>query len=344
MNSIFKNQINVRESIKFDKIKFVKDNASKVILITGAGTIGSEILKELYDTEITIIVLDNSEFTLFKLKEQYKRFKNIHFILCSIRDSRRVNYIFEIYKPSIIVHTAAYKHVEFSENNIYEAIRTNIEGTINVFNSSLSINVEQFVFITTDKAVYPKSIMGKTKRIAELYLESFIDKTEIDLKILRFGNVINSSGSLISIINTNIDKNLPIVVRGKDTKRFFIFPEVVSKSILNLLSINQNGFYLIDMDKSIRILDLVEEMLINNNLDVSNITLKELVEGEKENEDLLYEDEKLTKTEYKELFMINKNKRDYSRKNIVKLIKHNKKNKHRKVEYFLNKIIFESQL
>ena len=343
MSSILKSQIEAKDTIVFSRNIFIKNYKSKVILITGAGTIGEELLKVIYDTNITFIVIDNSEITLFNLKEKNIKYKNIHFILCSIRDKKRLKDVFSTYLPNIVIHTAAYKHVDLSEHNIYESIRTNVEGTVNLFNISTKKNVEQFLFVSTDKAVYPSSLMGKTKKIAELYLESFIGETFTNIKIIRFGNVLNSSGSLIPIVKSKIVGNEDIYIRGKQTKRYFIFPVVVSKSILNLLSITEDGLYMINMGKPIKILDLVNEIITKSKKTSSKIIFSKLLKGEKEEEDLLYKTEELKKTKFKELYKIKKNEVNTSHRKINKLIRCNKKLNILKTEKVLNKIIFESQ-
>lgn len=343
MSSILKSQIEAKDTIVFNKNEFIKNYRSKIILITGAGSIGEELLKVLYDTNITFIVIDNSEITLFNLKEKNKKYKNIYFVLCSIRDRKRLKNLFKIYAPNIVIHTAAYKHVDLSEHNIYESIRTNIEGTVNLFNVSTNSSVEQFLFVSTDKAVYPTSLMGKTKKVAELYLESFIGRIYTKIKIIRFGNVLNSSGSLLSIIKTKLENDEDIYIRGKNTKRYFIFPEVVSKSILNLLSVNDSGLYMVNMGEPIKIFDLVREVLVKSKKPSKKILFSKLLKGEKEEENLLYKSEKLKNTKFKELYKIKKPEVDISHKKIKKLIKYNRKLNLNISEEALNKIIYEYQ-
>lgn len=342
VESIFQNQSKVRNELVFNKQAFIKLNEGKKILITGAGTIGESLLRELISTRIKIFVVDNSEITLFNLKEKFKNNDNIKFILCSIRDKKRIKLIVKKNKPNIIIHSAAYKHVALAEDNIYEAIRTNIEGTINLFSISKKYLIEQFVFITTDKAVYPINNMGKTKKIAELYLECYMNSCQPKVKILRFGNIINSSGSLIPIIRNNIKNNKKISVRGENTKRYFVFSDVVAKSILNLLSLNESGTYTIEMGEPINIYSLIKEILMKNN-NSCHIEVQDLNNEEKVIEDLLYKNELLISTKHKELFRVKKDSYSSNKKEIKNLLKINMNQDEKKTKLALEEMIFNAK-
>ena len=339
---IFENHFLDEVECEFDSYYFANSNKNKTLLITGAGTIGNALLDEIVNTNTKVVVLDNSEISLFKLKVKFGNSRNLTLVLCSLIDKKRVKYIIKKYKPNIIIHTAAYKHVSLLEDNVYESIRTNIEGTNNLFIAAKNNNIEQFIYVSTDKAVQPINNMGKTKKIAEMYLESFIDKPFPAIKIIRFGNVINSSGSLIPTVEKQIKNNIDVVVRGKDTKRYFIFSSIVSKSILKLLDFKESGFYLINMRKPIKILNLVEEIILRYNRSIDQITISNLGVGEKEVEELLNVNEKIINTRHRELSEIKGVNYNTNIEVINKLIKLNKKQEVKKVKKLLDTIIFES--
>lgn len=340
--NLFKNQLSLDDDIQlnFSKLEVVKKQ--NTILIIGAGTVGGSLIEILNDLGFEIAVIDNSELRLFYLREKYLYNDKIRFFLCSIRDRIRVERIIKITNPGIIIHTAAYKHVSLlEENEIYEAIRTNIEGTVNLMCLAEENSVNQLIYLTTDKAVNPISKMGKTKRVAEMYLESKIDKSSVNVKILRFGNIINSSGSLIPVVHSRINKGLDIIVRGENTTRYFVLLSVVIKSIINLFSIKYNGSFLINMGKPILILDLVNELLLKYENHNCKIKTSPLNKGEKMNEELCNVNESLELNFVEGLMKINKNYYN-SPKKIESLIDDNKKFESVIVEKIINQIIFDS--
>ena len=334
---IFRAQKNIQKRTILDEKNLKKTFSNNTLLITGAGSISSAIIEELQKKIIfkLLIVIDNSELSLFNLRNKLKGRINIIYLLGTINDKIKLDNIFKRYNPEIVIHTAAYKHVDLLENDIYEAIKVNVEGTINLFKLSKKYKVNQFVFISTDKAVYPINNMGVTKKIAELYLESTIFRKKMFVKILRFGNVIESNGSFTSALKEY--KNKTINLRGNNTTRYFIYKDVVAKSILNLLNIKTNGKFILEMSSPIKISSIVKYYNIDKKVKVID-----LLQGEKENEDLLYKNEIITKTNYEIIFKIkyNKSNKHSYINDINELIKYNNrfdsKKLNEKLSYFKN--------
>ena len=218
---------------KFDSnIEFYRN---KCVMITGAGgSIGSEISKELSKiSNIKLILVDNNELNLFNVHKEIKIKKNnnITFHLLNILDTKKMTRLFDENKIDIVIHAAAYKHVGLLEDQPLTAIENNYLSTKVLYDHSKSYKVSNFLLISTDKAVRPTSLMGVSKRLAELYC--LINKCEkTSLSIVRFGNVINSSGSVLTIFIDQIEKNLPITVTHEEVKRYFMSIEQSSKLVL----------------------------------------------------------------------------------------------------------------
>jgi len=290
--SFFINQA-LQKSTSFICDEFLKKYQHHTILITGAGgSIGSKIVEELVKINFkNIVLLDHSELHLFKLKKKYSSL-DFNYEIGDIRDYKKIDFIMGLYKPKLVIHAAAYKHVSLVENDMYELIRTNVEGTINVYTSSLKHKVSDFIFISTDKAVNPINNMGLSKMLAELFLKSYFNTNTLNTKIIRFGNVINSNGSVVPVFINNIQNGAILKVRGEDVERYFIYDSVVAKSILNNSIENRNGMYLLEMNTPIKIVDLANYL---NNLNQSKNTIKITSLGEKEKmtEELLNNNESI---------------------------------------------------
>ena len=184
--SFFINQA-LQKSTSFICDEFLKKYQHHTILITGAGgSIGSKIVEELVKINFkNIVLLDHSELHLFKLKKKYSSL-DFNYEIGDIRDYKKIDFIMGLYKPKLVIHAAAYKHVSLVENDMYELIRTNVEGTINVYTSSLKHKVSDFIFISTDKAVNPINNIGLSKMLAELFLKSYFNTNTLNTKIIRF--------------------------------------------------------------------------------------------------------------------------------------------------------------
>jgi FlaA1/EpsC-like NDP-sugar epimerase len=326
LESFFKKQAS-QKSAPFMKEAFLNKYQNEPILITGAGgSIGRKLVEILVRMNFKkMILLDQSEFNLFKLK-QYDFSRDIQFEIADIRDRRKMEYVMQMHTPKLVIHTAAYKHVSLLQKDVYELIRVNVEGTINLFKSSLKNGVSDFIFVSTDKAVNPVNKMGLSKMLAELFLKSYIFSTKIQVKIVRFGNVINSSGSVIPTFLENIDRGKDMEVRNKNVARYFIYDDVVAKNILHIAIENTNATYLLEMNTPVNILDLANYLKKIKKAN-SAIKIVDLQEEEKLTEELLNFDEHLEKTPYENCYYVRNgllpNKK--LRKAIMKLVKNNKK-------------------
>ena len=264
-----------REEIEPHKILMIKNILNKVVLISGAGgSIGSELCRQILRLNPKkLILFENNEFALYKITSELNEVKkknsslsNIHLIslLGSINDKNFIEQTISVFKPDTIFHSAAYKHVSLVEQNIIEGIKNNVFGTINIVESSISNKVSNFVFISTDKAVRPKNIMGATKRLAELYIQALnkINDKNINLTIVRFGNVLDFSGSVIPIFKNQIKYGGPVTLSDLNVTRYFMtIPEASSLVIQASALTKKDEIFVLDMGKPIKILDLALKMI-----------------------------------------------------------------------------------
>lgn len=304
------------------------------MLITGAaGSIGAEITRQLSQYKCKqLILIDQSESPLYDLQQELKGDgkDNIVSIVADIRDKNRMNEIFEMHRPHKVFHAAAYKHVPFMEDNVYEAIKTNIEGTKTIADTSIRYNVDRFVMISTDKAVNPTNIMGATKKTAELYI-SCLSKHSKKTKFTttRFGNVLGSNGSVIPLFKKQILKGGPLTLTHKEITRYFMtIPEACSL-VLEAGTMGEGGeIYIFDMGKAVKIYDVAKKMIQLSGLrypEDIDIRITGLRPGEKLYEELLADGEN-TKATYHEKIMIAKTKEfncDEVKTNIEKLCTEN---------------------
>ena len=252
------------------------------VLISGAGgSIGSEIVRQVCKK---IILVDNSEFNLYTINreaidiiEKNKLNTEVVSILSSVKNHFQMDDIFYNHEPNYIYHAAAYKHVFLLENNIQEAIENNFFGTINLVEAAIKYKVKSFCFISTDKAVNPKTTMGSSKRIAELYIQSIYNHykqkkiLETKFSIVRFGNVFNSSGSVIPLFNKQISMGGPVTVTSKDVERYFMsISEAVSLVLHSTNLSNGCNIFVLDMGEPVKILDLAKKLISLSGLSVKN--------------------------------------------------------------------------
>ncbi|MDB9961287.1 polysaccharide biosynthesis protein [Oceanihabitans sp.] len=306
-----------REPIRIDNPLLFDEYNNKVLLVTGAaGSIGSELVRKLsiFDYK-KLILLDNSESALYDLQQELRRNKIEKFeaIVADIRNKQRLDQIFNLYKPEIIFHAAAYKHVPLMEQNPFEAVSVNITGTCNTTELAIKHGAIKFILISTDKAVNPTNVMGATKRIAEMCLFSqkkmFNGKTKFI--ITRFGNVLGSNGSVIPLFKKQIESGGPLTVTHKDIIRFFMTIPEASQLVLEAAAMGLGEeIFVFDMGKPIRIVDLAKNMIALSGLNYPNdidIKIVGLRPGEKIFEELLIDGEN-TKPTYNEKIMIAKSR------------------------------------
>ena len=291
-----------REPIKLRKNKISKELKDQVILITGAaGSIGSEIVRQCLSFDPKLVVLvDQGETPLYEIENELSR-ANIAIVVADVRNVSRMEKIFQHFKPSYVFHAAAYKHVPLMEDNPYEAINTNVFGTQNVANLAAKYQVKKFVFVSTDKAVNPTNIMGASKRIAEIYVQSLNAKLSLESDhhtmyiTTRFGNVLGSNGSVIPLFRKQIAEGGPLTVTHPDITRYFMTIPEACQLVLEAGVMGQGGeIYIFDMGESVKIIDLAHKMINLSGFEVDKdikITFTGLRPGEKLREELLNDNE-----------------------------------------------------
>ena len=285
-----------RESIKLDNANVSREVLGKVVMVTGAaGSIGSEICRQLIQYKPQrIIMLDQAESPMYDLQfelknnEPYKRHvERMEFVIANVKDYRRMEEVFAKFKPEIVYHAAAYKHVPFMEENPYEAIYVNVFGTKNIADLAIKYKANKFVMISTDKAVNPTNVMGTTKRMAEIYTQSHTNETTHFITT-RFGNVLGSNGSVIPLFKKQLAAGGPLTVTHKDIIRYFMtIPEACSL-VLEAGAMGEGGdIFVFDMGKPVKIYDLAKKMIQlsgKHNIEIKEIGLRP---GEKLYEELL---------------------------------------------------------
>jgi FlaA1/EpsC-like NDP-sugar epimerase len=304
-----------REPINIDNPILDDEYSGKTILITGAaGSIGSELVRKLSLFNFkSLILIDNSESPLYDIQQELIRndVKNVNVIVADIRNNVRLDNLFNTYKPQIVFHAAAYKHVPLMEQNPFESVSVNVRGTNNVVNLSVKYGVNKFILISTDKAVNPTNVMGATKRIAELIVSC--QKNQINSKtkfiITRFGNVLGSNGSVIPLFKKQIEAGGPLTVTHKDIIRYFMTIPEASLLVLEAAAMGLgHEIFVFDMGKPIKIYDLAINMIALSGLkfpDDIDIKIIGLRPGEKIYEELLIAGENIKPT-YNEKIMIAK--------------------------------------
>jgi len=282
----------------------------KRILVTGgAGSIGSEIVRQLVKFGAsTVTVYDNAEASMFHLEQEISRsFPNSHikYVIGDVRDKYRLEEVFDSFKPNIVFHAAAYKHVPMMESNPIEAIKTNVLGTMNVSNTAYMNEVEKFVMVSTDKAVNPTNIMGATKRIAELYTQFLETKSATNFIVTRFGNVLGSEGSVIPTFIKQIERGGPVSVTHREVIRYFMTIPEACQLVLQAGVLGKGGeVFLFDMGEPVSITDLAKNLIkyFNSDAKIKYIGLRP---GEKLYEELLCNGENMIPTDDHNIMKLN---------------------------------------
>lgn len=294
-----------REPIKMnldDMNGIIKD---KIIMVTGGGgSIGSELCRQIVKYEPKqLVLIDIYENNAYDIQQEIKRhFPEIDLkvLIASVRDEHKMDKIFEQYKPEIVFHAAAHKHVPLMEDSPCEAIKNNVFGTQNVVNLSDKYNVKKFVLISTDKAVNPTNIMGATKRCCEMIVQTKNKTSKTEFVAVRFGNVLGSNGSVVPLFKKQIEEGGPVTVTHEEVTRFFMtIPEAVSL-VLQASAMAKGGeIFVLDMGEPVKIIDLARNLIklsgFEPNVDIK-IEVTGLRPGEKLYEEVLMDEEGLQKT------------------------------------------------
>ena len=300
-----------REPSDIDDSVVGKIIKGKVVLVTGAGgSIGTELCRQIARWQPAELVLlghgENSIFeTYLDIKENYPKLK-ISASIADIRSKGRIDQEFGRYSPQVIFHAAAHKHVPLMESNIEDCILNNVLGTQNIVNASLKYKVEKFILISTDKAIRPVSVMGASKRLAEMMVLDAATNTEIPFSVVRFGNVLGSRGSVVPLFKRQIAHGGPVTVTHPKMKRYFMtIPEAVHL-VLQAAGLGKGGeTFVLNMGKQIKIVDLAEDLIKLSGLEPGKdveIEFTGIREGEKLSEDLWNEGRQFNRTLHPDIF------------------------------------------
>ena len=295
-----------RDPIQITTEKIVRYVSDKVVLVTGGGgSIGSELCRQIAANGVRqLIIFDIYENNAYDIQQELKRtYPNLDLVVLigSVRNGRKVNSVFEKYRPDIVYHAAAHKHVPLMEDSPNEAIKNNVFGTYKVALAADRYKTSKFVLISTDKAVNPTNIMGASKRMCEMIIQVFNNRSKTEYVAVRFGNVLGSNGSVIPLFRKQIEEGGPVTVTHPDIIRYFMtIPEAVSLVLQAGASAKGGEIFVLDMGKPVKIADLARNMIrlsgLKEGVDIE-IKYTGLRPGEKLYEELLMEEEGLKGTE-----------------------------------------------
>ncbi len=323
-------ELNISDFLSRDEIDLNLDEIAgylkgKAVMVTGGGgSIGSELCRQImkFDPRLLIIfdIYENCAYELeYELQRQGTRHAPVVTLIGSIRDRKRLDEIFDLYHPEVVFHAAAHKHVPLMERSPAEAIKNNVFGTRNLLESAAAHGVERLVQLSTDKAVNPTNVMGATKRITEMLIQKYGEKTSMKCMAVRFGNVLGSHGSVIPLMENQIRSGGPVTVTHPDVTRYFMTIPEAAQLVLQAGALAQSGnVYVLDMGEPVRIMDLAEKLIraygYEPHRDIP-IRIIGLRPGEKLYEELLMDSErgKMTKTAHKKIFVAHVEEVDDSR-------------------------------
>lgn len=301
-----------REPIIADMNSILGYVHNKTVLITGAGgSIGSELCRQIAPfVPDKLLILGHGENSIYTIEMELRKsfpYLNIVTIIADVQDRARLMDVFQSYKPHVVFHAAAHKHVPLMERNPSEAIKNNVFGTRNVADCADKYGVDRFVLISSDKAVNPTSVMGATKRIAEMYVQSLNATSSTKFSAVRFGNVLGSRGSVIPAFKQQIAAGGPVTVTHPKMVRYFMtIPEAVQLVIQSGSFANGGEVFVLDMGQPVKILTLAEDLITLSGYEPYKdieITFSGIREGEKLYEELLTDEENLSSTQHDRIFI-----------------------------------------
>ncbi|WP_158849988.1 polysaccharide biosynthesis protein [Algibacter sp. L1A34] len=310
-----------RAPIEINNPNLLNEFNGETVLVTGAaGSIGSELVRQLAEFDVKhLILVDQAESPLYDIEQDLKRAgkRSYTAIVADIRDGLRLDSIFQEHKPTMVFHAAAYKHVPLMEKTPYEAIKINVNGTKLLADTSSRYNVKKFVFISTDKAVNPTSVMGATKRMAEMYISCLQKESKTKFITTRFGNVLGSNGSVIPLFKKQIDQGGPLTVTDSKITRYFMTIPEASQLVLEAGTMGKGGeIFIFDMGESVKIFDLAKNMIKLSGLrypEDIDIKITGLRPGEKLYEELLANGENTLSTYHKKILISRTRELDYEK-------------------------------
>ncbi len=316
-----------REQVQVNLDEIMGYIENKIILVTGGGgSIGSELCRQIaWHNPKQLIIVDIYENNAYDIQQELVRHcpnLNLLVLIASVRDSKKMNNLFKTYRPQIVFHAAAHKHVPLMETSPNEAVKNNVSGTYKVAEAAGKFGAEKFILISTDKAVNPTNIMGATKRICEMIIQAMNNRHQTEYVAVRFGNVLGSNGSVIPLFKKQITEGGPVTVTHKDIVRYFMtIPEAVSLVLQAGAYAKGGEIFVLDMGDPVRIYDLAVNMIrlsgLEPNKDIE-IKITGLRPGEKLYEERLMAEEGLQKTE-NEMISIGK-PLDFDEQNLFKKI------------------------
>lgn len=301
-----------REEVKLDKEEIKNYIHNKVVLVTGGGgSIGSELCRQIARfNPKQLLILDIYENNAYDLQMELNRtFPNLkkEVLIASVRDKKRLDLIFEKYKPEVVFHAAAHKHVPLMEVSPGEAIKNNVVGTLNTAECAHEHMVKRFVLISTDKAVNPTNVMGATKRLCEMIIQAIDKQSKTEFVAVRFGNVLGSNGSVIPLFKKQIANGGPVTLTNKYITRYFMLIPEAAQLVLQSATYAKGGeIFVLDMGKPVKIYDLAKDLIrlsgFEPEVDIK-IEVTGLRPGEKLYEELLMNEEGLENTDHEKIFI-----------------------------------------
>ncbi len=309
-----------REPVTLDTKAIAEHLHGRRVLVTGAGgSIGSEMCRQIARFgPARLILFERAENNLFHIERELRRMHpelDIVAVVGDIADAARVEQIFAAHRPSYVCHAAAHKHVPMMESNVTEAIKNNVGGTKMLADAAVRHNVEKFVMISTDKAVNPTSIMGCSKRVAEMYVQQLSSRVKTQFVTVRFGNVLGSSGSVVPIFKEQIAAGGPVTVTHPEMRRYFMTIPEAAQLVLQAGAMGRGGeVFLLDMGEPVKIADLARDLITLSGLrpdDDIEIVFTGTRPGEKLFEELSIEGEDVSRTEHPKIGIMKHRPRDW---------------------------------
>ena len=299
-----------RDPVQLDNLGLHEQLTGKVVIVTGAGgSIGSELCRQIAPfSPKTLVLYEASEFALYNIEQELqKKFSHLDIVYLAgdVRDDVRLDQVFGDYKPNVVFHAAAYKHVPLMErHNTWQAVRNNVFGTWRVANYAQKHGVEKFVLISTDKAVNPTNVMGTTKRMAEIVCQGLQQQVGTNYVIVRFGNVLGSNGSVIPKFREQIAKGGPITVTHPEITRYFMSIPEAAQLVMQAGYMGKGGeIFVLDMGEPVKIVDLAKDLIRLSGLNEDDIKIEfsGLRPGEKLYEEVLADNEHTLPTPHRKL-------------------------------------------